>query len=117
MPAEALTVDTSVLTSLSNDYDFSIVFSRQLEAKLRPGDVFLGITTSGRSPNINKAFETCRKLGNTSIAFSGRDGGQARELADICLLAPGTSTNTIQEVHMVLYHSLCETIEHTLYPD
>lgn len=115
LAAEALTVDTSLLTSLSNDYGFAIVFSRQLEAKLRPGDVFLALSTSGISPNILKALETCRAKGNTSLLLTGRDGGPARELADICLIAPGESTSTIQEVHAVLYHSLCESVEAILF--
>lgn len=115
--AESLCVDPSVLTGLSNDYGFAKVFARQLEAKLRPGDLFIALTTSGQSENINHALAVCRQLGNQSILLAGRDGGASRTLADICLLAPGTATHTIQEVHQVLYHSLCEAVESGLFPE
>lgn len=117
LPAEALTVDSSVLTAISNDYGYEKVFSRQLEAKAGPGDIFLGITTSGESLNIHSALLTCRELGVTTILFSGHMGGLCREIADIVVLAPGESTSTIQEVHILLAHSLCEAIEQSLFPE
>jgi len=115
LPAEALTVDSSILTAIGNDYGYEQVFSRQLAGKAGAKDVFLGITTSGKSPNILKALEQCRTLGIPSIVFCGRDGGPARALADYCIIATGTETSTIQELHIVLAHSLCECVESALF--
>jgi D-sedoheptulose 7-phosphate isomerase len=115
LAAEALTVDSSILTAIGNDYGYEQVFSRQLAGKAGAKDVFLGITTSGKSPNILKALEQCRTLGVPSIVFCGRDGGPARALADYCIIATGTETSTIQELHIVLAHSLCECVESALF--
>lgn len=115
LAAEALTVDSSILTSISNDYGYDQLFARQIAGKLRAGDVFLGITTSGRSPNILAALETCQEMGFCSIVFTGRDGGQAAEIADHCIIAPGDSTSLIQEVHIVLAHCLCACVESELF--
>ena len=115
LPAEALTVDSSILTAIGNDYGYDEVFARQISGKLRAGDVFLGITTSGKSPNILKALQRCREMGNTSIVFCGRDGGQAKALADYCVIASGTETSTIQEQHIVLAHTLCECVETAMF--
>jgi D-sedoheptulose 7-phosphate isomerase len=115
LAAEALTVDSSILTAIGNDYGYEQVFSRQLAGKAGAKDVFLGITTSGKSPNILKALEQCRALGVPSIVFCGRDGGPARALADYCIIATGTETSTIQELHIVLAHSLCECVESALF--
>ena len=82
LPAEALTVDSSILTAIGNDYGYEKLFARQIAGKMRKPDVFLGITTSGKSPNILEALRCCRELGFASIVFTGRDGGPARELAD-----------------------------------
>ena len=117
LPAEALTVDTSVLTAIGNDYGYEHVFSRQLEAKLREGDVFLAITTSGQSPNILAALRVCRTKGIPSIALCGRGGGTAKQLADYCVVAPGEQTSTIQELHICLYHTLCECVEEALFSE
>ncbi len=115
LPAEALTVDSSILTAIGNDYGFDEVFARQISGKVTPRDVFLGITTSGRSMNIRKAMQACRSMGIPTILFTGHDGGPARELADYCVIAPGTSTASIQEVHSVLAHSLCECVERAMF--
>lgn len=115
LPAEALTVDSSILTAIGNDYGFEQVFSRQLAGKLTGNDVFLGITTSGNSPNILRALEQCRTVGVPSIVFCGGDGGAAKALADYCIVAPGTATSTIQEVHIVLAHTLCECVESAMF--
>ena len=114
MAAEALTVDSSILTAIGNDYGFNEIFSRQIIGKMRQNDIFLGITTSGNSKNIVRAFETCRELGLVSIAFSGHDGGLVKALANYCITAKGVQTSTIQETHIVLAHSLCEYIESEL---
>lgn len=119
LPAEALTTDTSIITAIGNDFGFEEIFSRQLQSKvdIENEAIFLAITTSGNSPNILKALETCRERRITSIVFSGRDGGKAKELADICVIAPGETTSTIQEVHEVLYHTLCECVEAAIFPE
>ncbi len=115
LPAEALKVDSSVLTAIGNDYGFDQVFSRQLTGKATDKDVFLGITTSGQSPNILKALEQCRAMGVPSIVFCGRDGGAAKAMADHCIIAPGIATSTIQELHIVLAHTLCECVESAIF--
>lgn len=117
LPAEALTVDTSILTAIGNDYGYEQVFSRQIEGKMTAKDVFLAITTSGRSPNILLALETCRKLGIPSILLTGPDGGEAKALADFVLFVPGRDTSGIQELHIVLYHTLCGCVETELFPE
>mgnify|MGYP001567999413 CR=1 FL=1 len=111
LPAEALTTDSSILTAIGNDYGYDAVFARQIEAKLRANDVFLGISTSGKSPNILAALRQCRAQNIPSILFGGRDGGPARALADHCILVSGEDTSTIQELHIVLGHTLCEAVE------
>jgi D-sedoheptulose 7-phosphate isomerase len=117
LPAEALTVDSSILTAVANDYGYDQVFARQLLAKASESDAFLAITTSGNSPNILRALEECRRLGVPSLLFTGRDGGAARALADHSIAAPGTATSSIQEVHIVLAHTLCECVEAELTGD
>ncbi len=116
LPAEALTVDSSVLTAIGNDYGYEQVFARQLRGKLRSEDLFLAITTSGNSPNILEALHVCRKMSVKSILFTGHDGGQAVKLADYCIIVPGARTSVIQELHIVLAHSLCEAVEEALFP-
>ncbi|WP_075256692.1 D-sedoheptulose-7-phosphate isomerase [Herbaspirillum camelliae] len=115
LPAEALTTDSSILTAIGNDYGYEQVFSRQLAGKAVAGDIFLGITTSGRSPNILRALEQCRAMGVPSILFTGRDGGPALPLADHAIVVPGEATSTIQELHIVLAHTLCESVEAALF--
>jgi D-sedoheptulose 7-phosphate isomerase len=115
LPAEALTTDSSILTAIGNDYGFENIFSRQLIGKLTNRDVFLGITTSGQSPNILKALECCRERKIPSIVFAGRDGGKTKELANFCIAVPGEMTSTIQELHIVLAHTLCESVEIAMF--
>jgi D-sedoheptulose 7-phosphate isomerase len=115
LPAEALTVDSSILTAIGNDYGYDLIFSRQLAGKATANDVFLGITTSGKSANIVKAIEQCRALGIPSIIFCGRDGGPASALADFAVVVPGLATSTIQELHIVLAHTLCECVEVAMF--
>ena len=115
LPAEALTVDSSILTAIGNDYGYEQVFSRQIAGKLTGKDIFLGITTSGRSPNILKALEQCRAMGVPSIVFCGRDGGLALSMADYCIIAAGTATSTIQELHIAFAHTLCECVERAIF--
>ncbi len=116
LAAEALTTDGAILTAIANDYGPDRLFARQIEAKARPGDIFLGITTSGRSPNIIAALKQCRTLQVPCIVFTGRDGGLVRALADHCIVADGETTSTIQEMHQVFGHTLCEAVERALFP-
>jgi phosphoheptose isomerase len=114
IPAIALTVDTSVLTSVANDYSFKQVFARQVEALGRPGDVALGISTSGESPNVVAALQAARAQGLKTVALTGRDGGSVGRAADIHVNVPDQSTQRVQEVHQTLIHVLCEVIEEGL---
>jgi D-sedoheptulose 7-phosphate isomerase len=107
----ALTTDTSILTALSNDYAFDRVFARQVEALGRPGDVALGISTSGQSANVLAAFAAARSLGLSVVALTGRDGGEVGRAADIHINVPSPSTARVQEVHRTLLHAICELIE------
>jgi D-sedoheptulose 7-phosphate isomerase len=112
--AIALTTDTSVLTSIANDMSYEEVFSRQIEAHGKKGDVFLAITTSGRSNNIHRALGEANKCGLTTILLSGRTGGKCTRIAQISILVPSEDTCRIQELHKVIYHSLCEDIENSI---
>ena len=116
LPAEALTTDSSLITAIGNDYGYEQVFSRQIAGKASAKDMFLAITTSGVSPSILRALEQCRKQGVKSVLFTGRDGGPAKPLADFAIVAPGENTNRIQEVHIVLAHTLCESVERAMFP-
>jgi D-sedoheptulose 7-phosphate isomerase len=111
MPALALCTDTSILTSVGNDYGYDRVFVRQIEALGRGGDVAMGISTSGRSPNVLKAFDAARLQGLRTIALTGCDGGLLGAAADIHINVPEASTQRVQEVHMTLIHAICELVE------
>jgi len=115
LPAEALTVDSSILTAIGNDYGYDQLFARQIVGKMTDKDIFLGITTSGRSQNILTALDACRVMGIPSIVFSGKDGGDARDKADFCIVVPRDRTSTIQEIHILLAHTLCECIENEIF--
>jgi D-sedoheptulose 7-phosphate isomerase len=115
LAAEALTVDSSILTAIGNDFGYDQIFSRQLLGKATSKDVFLGITTSGQSKNILRALEQCKMIGIPSLVFCGRDGGPAMALADYAVVVPGTATSTIQELHIVLAHTLCECVEFAMF--
>jgi len=112
----ALTVDSSIITAAGNDFSYDDIFSRQVEALARPGDVFLGITTSGNSPNILKSFLVAKKIGAQSICLTGKDGGRAarENLADLTVIMNGPNTARIQEGHEILYHTLCYALEKKL---
>ncbi len=114
LAAIALTTDSSALTACGNDFGFEAVFARQIEALGRPGDVAIGFSTSGTSPNIVRAVETARDMGLTAAAFSGRTGGKLRGIADPILLIPSATTARIQEMHGLLGHILCAEIESRL---
>lgn len=109
--AVALTADSSLLTSVANDYGFERVFARQVEALGAPGDVAVGITTSGRSPNVTAALTSARARGLRTIALTGRDGGDAGRLAEVHVNVPDDCTARVQEVHITLIHAICEIVE------
>lgn len=116
--AIALTTDSSILTAAGNDYGFDCLFERQIEALGQPGDIFLGISTSGNSPNILKAFDRARKMGIVTIGFSGNDGGKMRDLCDHNVIIPSNVTMNIQESHLALEHIFCMVVERfTFGPD
>ena len=109
--AEALHVNTSYLTAAANDYDYE----RLVEAKGKEGDVLIGLTTSGTSKNVQKAFEKARNLGMHTFSFTGRSGGDIKALSSVCIQVPSEDTPRIQEAHILLGHILCEAIEEILF--
>ena len=115
LPAIALTTDTSVLTSVANDTDFSQVFSRQIEALGQEGDLAWGITTSGRSPNVVQGLIRAKQLGLKTLVLTGCDGGEVLKVADLSLLVPSRSTPRVQEVHIMIGHIICELVEEELF--
>ncbi|MBK8505805.1 MAG: SIS domain-containing protein [Saprospiraceae bacterium] len=113
--AEALHVNTSYLTAVANDYDFSEVYARAILAKGRSGDILIGLSTSGKSPNVIKAFEMAGKLEMRTVAFTGLKQNDLDDLADFCLKAPSSHTPRIQEVHILFGHILCLLIEDAIF--
>lgn len=110
----ALTTDSSILTCLSNDYDYSIVFARQLQALCQPGDVVIGISTSGNSKNVIEGFKVAKEIGAYTIGLTGQ-GGLIPEIVDLCIAAPSKITARIQEAHIFIGHSMCEYVENAVY--
>lgn len=107
----ALTTDTSILTAHSNDYHFDTVFERQVQALCKPEDIVIGLTTSGTSKNINLALEAANKIGAFTVAFTGRDGGQVKDIAKLPIIIKNDETARIQEAHMFIGHWLCEAMD------
>ena len=116
LAAVALTTDSSILTAGGNDYGFEQVFERQVRALGRSGDVFLGISTSGHSPNVVRALEAARETGVVTLGFSGGDGGRMRDLCDGLFLAPAKATALVQQAHLVAAHVICALVEQTMFP-
>jgi D-sedoheptulose 7-phosphate isomerase len=116
LPAIALTTDTSILTSISNDMGFSQIFARQIEALGSKGDIAWGITTSGTSPNVIEGFRKAKEMGMKTIAFTGKDGGEALRMTDYALNVHSSRTPRIQEVHITVGHIICELVESELFP-
>ncbi|MDD2567308.1 MAG: D-sedoheptulose 7-phosphate isomerase [Thiovulaceae bacterium] len=117
IPSLALTTDTSNLTAIGNDYGYDQVFSRQLEGMGQSGDIFIGISTSGNSTNIVKAFESAKKKGIKTVALVGRDGGLMAKMADMAIIVPSDSTPRIQETHILIGHILCDIIEKEIFAE
>jgi phosphoheptose isomerase (EC 5.3.1.-) len=111
LPSIALTTDTSILTAVGNDYGFDVIFERQIEALCMPGDVAVGISTSGNSPNVIKGLMKAHDMGATTIAFSGKQGGKVVDIAHYSFVVPSYDTARIQECHITLGHTLCEIID------
>lgn len=111
LPGIALTTDTSALTAIGNDYGYDRVFDRQVEALANNGDVIIGISTSGNSKNVLNAFNTAKQKGCKIIGFSGRDGGAMNETCDINLVVPSDDTPRIQEMHILIGHTICQLID------
>jgi D-sedoheptulose 7-phosphate isomerase len=115
LAAIALTTDTSILTAIGNDYGYEKLFARQVQAHGQQGDVLIGYSTSGQSPNILLAFKEARSRGLICIGLTGNRGGPMRELCDYCLEVPSSDTPKIQEGHLVLGHILCGLVENTIF--
>ena len=114
--ALALTTDTSVLTAIGNDYGYDRLFERQILGLGRPGDVFIAISTSGRSPNILRALDAAREQRIITVGFTGRTGGEMPPRCDLCLSAPSDSTPLIQQIHITAGHIICGLVEERLFP-
>jgi D-sedoheptulose 7-phosphate isomerase len=115
LPAVALTTDSSTLTAIGNDYGFEHIFERQLRALGRRGDVFVAISTSGRSPNVLAALRAARELGIVTVGLTGATGGSLPPLCDLCLRAPSDETPLIQQIHIVALHAICALVERALF--
>ena len=115
LPSEALHCNTSYLTAVANDYSYDVIYSRLLEGLAKPGDVLVGLSTSGNSANIVKAFEKSKELKVVTIGFTGAAGGKMKDLSDYLINVPSTDTPRIQESHILLGHIICELVEKNLF--
>jgi len=114
--SEALHVNTSYITAVANDYSYDIIYSRLVKAMGRKGDVLFGLSTSGNSTNVIKAFEVANEIGMVTIAFTGETGGKMKDAAKYLINIPSKDTPRIQECHMILGHTICELVEMELFP-
>ncbi|OGS05617.1 MAG: hypothetical protein A3G41_06395 [Elusimicrobia bacterium RIFCSPLOWO2_12_FULL_59_9] len=117
LSALALTVNSSDLTSIGNDFGYDQVFARQLEAHAKPGDIVVAISTSGNSPNVLAALQTAKRLSLKTVGLSGKTGGQVKTLVDLCICVPSTTVARIQEAHITTIQIICGLIESALFPD
>ncbi|HEY2583187.1 MAG TPA: D-sedoheptulose 7-phosphate isomerase [Mucilaginibacter sp.] len=115
IPSIALSTDTSIITAIGNDYGYEKLFARQLQAQGIEGDVFIGISTSGNSPNILEALKLCKERRIISIGFTGASGGKMDDLCDICIKVPSNETPRIQEAHILIGHIICCIVEEQLF--
>jgi D-sedoheptulose 7-phosphate isomerase len=115
LPALALSVNTSCVTAIGNDYGFELVFSRQIEALARPGDMAIGISTSGNSSNVLHGLSVARKIGLCTVALTGCTGGKLKNAADYCICAPSNETPRIQECHILIGHIISQLVEETIF--
>ncbi|MCH9813651.1 MAG: D-sedoheptulose 7-phosphate isomerase [Epsilonproteobacteria bacterium] len=114
LPGIALTTDTSALTAIGNDYGYDRVFDRQLEALANKGDLLIGISTSGNSQNVNNALTLAKALGCRTVGFSGKGGGDMNDLCDVNIVVPSDDTPRIQEMHILIGHIICQSIDDVL---
>jgi len=115
LPAIALSTDTSILTAIGNDYGFDTIFSRQIEALAEKGDVVIGLSTSGNSPNVLKALELARERGCLTIGLLGKDGGSIKTVCDLALIVPTNDTPRVQEGHITIIHIICDLVEKGMF--
>lgn len=115
LPAIALSTDTSILTAIGNDYGFDKVFRRQVEALAAPGDLVVGISTSGNSPNVLQALELARETGCSTVGLLGKDGGSIKGICDLALIVPSDDTPRVQEGHITIIHIVCDLLEKTMF--
>jgi len=115
LPSDALHCNSSYLTAVANDYSFDVIYARLLEGLAKPGDVLVGISTSGNSGNIVKAFEMAKKIGVTTIGFTGQNGGKLKDLGDYLINVPSNTTPRIQESHILVGHIICELVEINIF--
>lgn len=115
LPAIALSTDTSILTAIGNDYGFDRVFHRQVEALAAPGDLVVGISTSGNSPNVQLALELAREKGCRTVGLLGKDGGTIKNVCDLALIVPTNDTPRVQEGHITIIHIVCDLLEKTMF--
>lgn len=114
LPAIALTTNSSTLTALGNDYEYAVIFARQVEAFVRKGDVVVGITTSGNSENVVRALKLANEMGASTIGLLGNQGGKAKDIVTVAIVVPSNDTARIQEVHITIGHIICEILEQEL---
>ena len=115
--AEALHVNSSFMTAVANDYGYEATYARMVEAAGKKGDVLVGISTSGNSPNVVKAILKAKEIGMTTVGFTGKNGGEMRDICDIMICAPSDDTPRIQEAHILVGHIICQLIEQEMFPD
>lgn len=109
--------EASHVTCVSNDYGFQYIFSRQVEALARPEDALIGLSTSGNSPNVIEAFKAAKKMGLSTVALLGKGGGELTKTADLSIIVPGLTSDRIQELHMLILHTVIETVERVVFPE
>ena len=115
--AEALHVNPSFMTAVANDYGYEATFSRMVEAAGKKGDILVGISTSGNSPNVVKAIQKAKELGMKTVGFTGKNGGAMRDICDIMICIPSKDTPRVQEAHILVGHIICQLIEQEMFPD
>jgi D-sedoheptulose 7-phosphate isomerase len=115
--AEALHVNSSYMTAVANDYGYEATYARMVEAAGRKGDILIGISTSGNSPNVVKAMQKANEIGMLTVGFTGKDGGKMQELCDIMICIPSDDTPRIQEAHILVGHIVCQLIEEEMFPN
>jgi D-sedoheptulose 7-phosphate isomerase len=115
LPALALSVDTSALTAIANDYSFDEIFARQLRGLGKANDVLIAISTSGNSANVLRALEVARETGIKTIGLTGQTGGKMKALCDVCIAVPATKSNHIQEMHIAIGHMICGEVERDMF--